>query len=47
MAKIELKEDSTFDYLVILTNAGGDISLDESRLAVHEAKKEKEVRPCL
>jgi len=39
--KIELKEESTYDYLVILTNAGGEISLDESRLAVHEAKKEQ------
>lgn len=39
--KIELKEESTYDYLVILTNAGGEISLDESRLAVHEQKKEE------
>ena len=28
--KLELKEQSTYDYLVILTNAGGEISLDES-----------------
>jgi hypothetical protein len=39
--KIELKEDSTYDYLVILSNVGGEISLDESRLAVHETKKEQ------
>lgn len=39
--KLELKEESTYDYLVILTNAGGEISLDESRLAVHEQKKEQ------
>jgi hypothetical protein len=39
--KLELKEESTYDYLVILTNAGGEISLDESRLAIHEAKKEQ------
>jgi hypothetical protein len=39
--KVELKEESTYDYLVILTNAGGEISLDESRLAVHEAKKDQ------
>ncbi len=38
--KVELKDESTYDYLVILTNAGGEISLDESRLAVHEQKKE-------
>src|SRR4051812_41153165 len=25
--KVELKEDSTYDYLVILTNNGGELSL--------------------
>ncbi|HVO79438.1 MAG TPA: hypothetical protein VMT28_01835 [Terriglobales bacterium] len=40
-AKIELKEESTYDYLVILTNPGGELSLDESRLPVHEAKPDK------
>ena len=39
--KVELKQESTYDYLVILTNAGGELSLDESRLAVHEAKSDK------
>src|ERR1700730_14311341 len=39
--KVELKEESTYDYLVILTNTGGELSLDESRLAVHEAKSDK------
>lgn len=39
--KLELKEESTFDYLVILTNAGGEISLDESRLPVKEEKKDE------
>jgi hypothetical protein len=39
--KVELKEESTYDYLVILTNSGGEISLDESRLAVREQKKEQ------
>jgi len=39
--KVELKEESTYDYLVILTNTGGELSLDESRLAVHEAKMDK------
>jgi hypothetical protein len=42
--KTELKEDSTYDYLVILTNAGGEINLDESRLAVHETKKDQKKR---
>src|SRR5579883_1254970 len=39
--KVELKEESTYDYLVILTNSGGEVSLDESRLAVKEEKKEQ------
>ena len=40
--KVELKEDSTYDYLVILTNAGGELSLAESRIPVHEAEKRPE-----
>jgi hypothetical protein len=39
--KFERKAESTFDYLVILTNAGGELSLDESRLAVEEGKRAK------
>ena len=39
--KVELKEDSTYDYLVILTNTGGDLNLSESRLPIHEAKKDR------
>lgn len=39
--KVELKEESTYDYLVILTNTGGEISLDESRLTLHEQKKDQ------
>jgi hypothetical protein len=39
--KVELKEDSTYDYLVILTNSGGDLSLSESRLPLHEAKRDR------
>jgi hypothetical protein len=35
--KVELEETSSFDYLVILTNAGGDLSLNESRLPLKEA----------
>ena len=42
--KVELKEESTYDYLVILTNSGGEISLDESRLAVHEPGEEARLR---
>jgi hypothetical protein len=39
--KVELEEQSTFDYLVILTNAGGDLSLDESRLPVKQATADR------
>lgn len=39
--KVELKEESTYDYLVILTNSGGELSLSESRIPVHEAKKDR------
>jgi hypothetical protein len=45
--KVELKEESTYDYLVILTNTSGELSLDESRLAVHEAKSDKNNRSLL
>ena len=40
-AKVERRAESTFDYLVILTNTGGELSLDESRLAVEDAKHPK------
>jgi hypothetical protein len=39
--KVKLKEESTYDYLVILTNAGGDLNISESRLPVHEAKLDR------
>ena len=39
--KIELKEDSTYDYLVILTNSGGELNLAESRLPLHQAKRDR------
>lgn len=39
--KVELKEDSAYDYLVILTNSGGELSLSESRIPLHEAKKDR------
>jgi len=43
--KVEIEEQSSYDYLVILTNAGGDISLNESRLPVKEAKAERRRQP--
>jgi hypothetical protein len=45
--KIDLREESTYDYLVILSNAGGELNLSESRLAVHEAKADKKNRSLL
>jgi hypothetical protein len=39
--RIELKEVSTYDYLVILTNAGGELNLSESRLLTHAAKRDR------
>lgn len=39
--KIELQEQSTYDYLVIFTNAGGDLSLNESRLAVKQSNADR------
>src|SRR5438270_10664743 len=34
--KIEAKEESTFDYLAIFTNAGGELILSESRLPLKQ-----------
>lgn len=45
--KIDLREKSTFDYLVMLSNTGGELNLSESRLPVHEAKADKKNRSML
>ncbi len=45
--KVELKEESSYDYLVILTSAGGDLNLSESRLPLHEAKPDRRNRSML
>jgi len=45
--KIDLREESTYDYLVILTGNGGELSLSESRLPVHQAKADKKNRSML
>ena len=48
--KVERRAESTYDYLVILTNNGGELSLDESRLAAGDAatsKSRKEAAPLL
>ena len=39
--KVELNEESTYDYLVILTSHGGELNLSESRIPIREAKKDR------
>lgn len=39
--KVQLKEDSTYDYLVILSNNGGELNLSESRIPVKQAKRDR------
>ncbi len=39
--KIERRAESSYDYLVILTNTGGELNLDESRLQMQDAKEKK------
>jgi len=39
--KVERRAEATYDYLVILSNAGGELSLDESRLEVQAPGKVK------
>lgn len=36
--KVERNAQSTYDYLVILSNTGGEMQLNESRLAIRETK---------
>jgi len=45
--KVERDINSTYDYLVIFTNAGGELSLDESRKPVGEGKPDKNSTPLL
>lgn len=39
--KVELQEQSTYDYLVLFTNVGGELSLAESRLPVKQATADR------
>ena len=41
--KVEYREDSTYDYLVILSNSGGELTLDESRVEQQQAQRKKQV----
>jgi hypothetical protein len=45
--KIERDVESAYDYLVIFTDAGGELSLNESRLPLGEAKADKKNPPLL
>lgn len=45
--KVESKEESSFNYLILLANNGGDLTLQESRIAVHEPKAGKKNTPML
>lgn len=40
--KVERDAESTYDYLVILNNSGGELSLNESRLEIHPAKADRQ-----
>ncbi len=40
--KVERTAESSYDYLVILTNNGGELNLSESRLELHPAKVDKQ-----
>ena len=45
--KVVERQESTFDYLIILSTPGGELSLVESRIAPEEAKREKKPRAPL
>jgi hypothetical protein len=45
--KVLEKEESAFDYLILLSNAGGELNLVESRLAAEENKHTKKPRAPL
>jgi hypothetical protein len=46
--KTEEKAESTFDYLIMLSNAGGELNLAESRIAPEDAKQAKKLaKPLL
>ncbi len=45
--KVERKEESSFNYLILLADNGGDLSLQESRIPVHDAKADKKNTPML
>jgi hypothetical protein len=40
-SKVERKSEATYDYLMILTNTGGELNVNESRLEVQASKQQK------
>jgi hypothetical protein len=40
-SKVERKAEATYDYLMILTNTGGELNVNESRLEVQASKQKK------
>ena len=45
--KVIEKQESTFEYLIILSTSDGELSLVESRIAPEDAKQHKKTRPPL
>jgi hypothetical protein len=46
--RTEEKVESTFDYLIMLSSAGGELNLSESRIAPEDSKREKKLsKPLL
>ena len=45
--KVIQKEESIFDYLIILTTPGGELNLSESRIAPENAKRDQKSRAPL
>ena len=45
--KVERKEQTSFNYLILLTDNSGELNLQESRIAVHETKADKKNTPML
>jgi hypothetical protein len=45
--KVVEKQEATFDYLIILSTSGGELSLVESRIAPQDAKQQRKSRAPL
>jgi hypothetical protein len=45
--KVVKDAESAYDYLVILSNTGGELTLNESRLALNQTKPDKQKTPLL